>query len=89
MNKFSYLKEFVIPKVRALVDGFPFTPGGYGRANVIFFSFFLQFILKYHAQILFILQVLDKINKLRDINVFARLTLDKLREFMGGFFRTG
>ena len=29
------MKEFLIPKVRALIDGLPLTPEGYARANFI------------------------------------------------------
>ena len=28
ISKFPYLKEFLVPKVRALIDGLPFTPEG-------------------------------------------------------------
>ena len=33
------------------------------------------------------MQVLDKMNKVRDIKVYERLTLDKLPEFVGDFVR--
>ena len=33
ISKFSYLKEFLVPKVKALIDGLPFTFGGYARAK--------------------------------------------------------
>ena len=36
ITKFSYLKEFVVPKVRKSIDGLPFTPEGYrGKAKSI------------------------------------------------------
>ena len=35
VSNFSYLKEFVISKVRALVDGLPFNTEGYKRAKAI------------------------------------------------------
>ena len=35
MSKFSYFKELVIPKVRYLIDGLPFTREGYTRAKNI------------------------------------------------------
>ena len=35
-SKFSYLKELVIPKVRALIDGLPFNIEGYKRAKNYF-----------------------------------------------------
>ena len=33
--KFSYLKELLVPSVRASVDGLPFTTEGYERAKTI------------------------------------------------------
>ena len=35
MSKFSYLKELLIPRVRLLIDGLPFTSEGYSRAKSI------------------------------------------------------
>ena len=35
VSKFSYLKELVVPKVRALTDGLPFNTEGYERARTI------------------------------------------------------
>lgn len=35
VTKFSYLKEFVDPKVRTSIDGFPFTAEGYDKAKAI------------------------------------------------------
>ena len=35
VSKFCYLKEFVIPKVRLLIDNLPFTSEGYTRAKNI------------------------------------------------------
>ena len=35
ISKFSYLKEFLAPKVRALIDCLPFTPERYARAKSI------------------------------------------------------
>ena len=35
VTKFSYLKELLLPKVRANIDGLPFTPEGYERAKQI------------------------------------------------------
>ena len=36
ITKFSYLKEFVEPKVRKSIDGLPFTAEGYNRAKSVF-----------------------------------------------------
>ena len=38
INKFSYLKELLVPKVRLLIDGLPFTSEGYARAKSILTS---------------------------------------------------
>lgn len=35
ITKFSYLKEFLVPKVRTLIDNLPFTSEGYARAKSI------------------------------------------------------
>ena len=35
ITKFSYLKEFVVPKVRKSIDGLPFTAEGYNRAKSV------------------------------------------------------
>ena len=35
ITKFSYLKEFVVPKVRKSIDGLPFIPEGYEKAKSI------------------------------------------------------
>ena len=35
ISKFSYLKEFLAPKVRALIDCLPFTPERYARAKSV------------------------------------------------------
>ena len=40
ISKFSYLKEFLAPKVRVLNDGLPFTTVGYERVKVILKSKF-------------------------------------------------
>ena len=38
VTKFSYLKEFLFPQVRKLIDGLAFTPEGYSRAKSILVS---------------------------------------------------
>ena len=40
ISKFSYLKEFLVPKLRALIDGLPFTPEGYARTKSILLAKF-------------------------------------------------
>ena len=36
ISKFSYLKGFLVPRVRALIDGLPLTPEGYARAKSVY-----------------------------------------------------
>ena len=36
ISKLSYLKEYLVPKVRLLIDGVPFTFEGYARAKSVF-----------------------------------------------------
>ena len=40
--KFSYLKELVSPKVRVIIEGFPFTSEGYTRVKNILISKLIQ-----------------------------------------------
>ena len=40
ITKFSYLKEFLVPKVRTLIDNLPFTSEGYARAKSILLAKF-------------------------------------------------
>ena len=40
ISKFPYLKEFLVPKLRALIDGLPFTPEGYARTKSILLAKF-------------------------------------------------
>ena len=40
ISKFPYLREFLVPKLRALIDGLPFTPEGYARAKSILLAKF-------------------------------------------------
>ena len=40
IGKFSYLKDFLVPKVRALTDGLPFTTESYARAKSILLAKF-------------------------------------------------
>ena len=40
ISKFPYLREFLVPKLRALIDGLPFTPEGYARTKSILLAKF-------------------------------------------------
>ena len=102
VNKFSYLKELVIPKVRALVDGLPFNTEGYERAKAILKTKFgkpsevtnshIQCIMSlpiitqnnvikihdFYEKLVTHSQALDTMGKLKEINGYVRMTLDKL-----------
>ena len=38
VHKFSYLKQFLFPQIRKLIDGLLFTPESYSRAKSILVS---------------------------------------------------
>ena len=102
VTKFSYLKEFLFPQVRKLIDGLPFTPEGYSRAKSILVSTYgkptvvanahikcitsLPIITgthpnrvhEFYEKLIVSTQALDTMNKLKDINGYVKITLDKL-----------
>ena len=102
MSKLSNQKELLIPRVRLVIDGLPFTPEGYSRAKSVLLGnsgksteiaaahiqcitalpiiqnshpnqihdFYEKLVVSVHA--------LDTMNKLKKMNGYVRLTLDKL-----------
>lgn len=70
ITKLSYLKEFVVPKVRKSIDGFSFNPEGYEKAKSI-----LGKVSGNQPQKRQLLETLRKLNKVYG-NV--ALTIDKL-----------
>ena len=102
VTKFSYLKELLIPKVRASVDGLPYNTEGYERAKTILKAKYGKpsKVANAHSQCIIALptvhgsqpvkiyefyeklatnvQALEKIGKIKEINGYARVTLDKL-----------
>ncbi len=102
VTKFSYLKELLVPKFRAKIEGLPFTPEGYERAkNILKTTYgkitevvnaYIQNITslptikggnavkihEFYGKLLTSVQALESLGKLKEINGFARATLDKL-----------
>lgn len=101
----------LIPKVRLLIDGLPFTSEEYSRAKSILTAkigklsevapahilsiTFLPVILnfnpnhmhKFYEKLVINVLALDTMNKLREINGYVRLTLDKLPGIKGDLVR--
>ena len=96
------MKELLIPKVRILIDGLPFTSEGCSRAKSILLgksgksteiaAAHIQRITSllvirdslpnrmhyFYEKLVISVQALDTMNKLKHINGYVRLTLDKL-----------
>ncbi|KAK3716737.1 hypothetical protein QZH41_006308 [Actinostola sp. cb2023] len=103
VTKFAYLKELVEPKVRANIDGLPFSTEGYERAKNILKSeygksseivnAYVSNIMElptitssnpkrvdeFYKKLLYNVQSLETLGKLRDVSGNARAVLDKLR----------
>ena len=101
-TKFSYVKKFLFPEVRKLIDGLPFTPEGYFRAKSILVSTYgkrtavanahmkcitsLPIIIgthpnrvyEFYEKLIVATQALDTMDNVKDINGYAKITLDKL-----------
>ena len=102
VTNFSYLKEFLFPQVRKLINGLPFTPEGYSRAKSIlvstygkptvvanahikcitslpiFAGTYPNRVHEFYEKLIVSTQALDTMNKLKDINGYVKITLDKL-----------
>ena len=103
VTKFAYLKELIQPKVRADIDGLPFSTEGYERAKNILKSEYgktseiinayvtnimgLPTILggnpqevdMFYKKLLYNVQSLETLGKLREVSGNVRAVLDKLR----------
>ena len=102
VSKFSYLKELLVPGVRLLVDGLPFTSEGYERAKGILKSKFgktseiinahVQQIMslpiingtnpckvhEFYEKLLTHIQALETLGRVREIDGYVRMILDRL-----------
>ena len=85
ISKFSYLKEFLVPKVRALIDGHSFTPKGYVRSKSILLAKFGKpsEVAAAHIQCITSLPVVSNSNPNKIqlvVSVKALDTMHKLRD---------
>ena len=93
VTKYSYLKEFLLPHVRKLVDSLPFTSEGYSRAKAILQAKFGKptVVANAHTNCILSLRVVFKShpNKVHDFyekllsSVQALETMRKLNEIKG------
>ena len=112
VTKLSYLRELLIPKVRKLIEGLPYTSEGYERSKAILTSKYgkpsevanahIQNIMalpqinnsnpvkihEFYEKLLNSVQTLETMGKLKDINGYVRLTLDKLPGIRADLVRT-
>ena len=67
VSKFSYLKELVIPKKRALVDGLPFSTEGHERGKAILKAKFgkLSEVTNAHIQCIMSLPIITQNNVIK------------------------
>ena len=93
VSKLSYLKELVIPKVRALIDGLPHNSEGYQRAKTILKTKFGRpsEVTNAHIQCIISLPVINHTNPAKIHEFYEKLvthaqaldTMGKLKEIKG------
>ena len=93
VTKFSYLKEFLFPQVRKLIDGLPFTSEGYSRAKAVLLAKFgkATVVANAHVKCITSLPVVSGTNPNRIHEFFEKLyvsvqaldTMKKLHEING------
>ena len=112
VTKFAYLKDLLEPKVRAAIDGLPFSSEGYMRAKNLLKSkygktseivnAYVQNIMalpiisgtnpvkihQFYEKLLFNVQALETLGKLKEVNGYVRTSLDKLEGIQGDLVRT-
>ena len=112
VTKFAYLKELLVTKVRADIDGLPFNSEGYERAKTILKAEYGKTseivhayinimglptitsaspkeINEFYKKLLFNVQSLETLGKLREVSGNVRAVLDKLKGIMGDLVRGG
>lgn len=111
VTKFAYLKELLVTKVRADIDGLPFNLEGYERAKAILKSEYGKTseivnayvnnimglptitsaspkeINEFYKRLLFNVQSLETLGKLREVSGNVRAVLDKLKGIKGDLVR--
>ena len=112
VTKFAYLKDLLEPKVRAKIDGLPFSSKGYERAKNILktkygkiseiVNAYVQNIMglpvitganparihQFYEVLLFNVQALETLGKLKEVNGYVRMSIDKLPGIRGDLVRT-
>ena len=112
VTKFAYLKDLLEPKVRAGIDGLPFSSEGYERAKNILrnkygktserVNAYVQNIMglpaiiganptkihQFYEALSFNVQALETLGKLKEVNGYVRLSIDKLPGIRGDLVRT-
>ena len=107
VTKFAYLKDLLEPKVRAGIDGLPFSSEGYERAKNILKGMseivngYVQNIMglpvisganpakinQFYEALSFNVQALETLGKLREVNGYVRMSIDKLPGIRGDLVR--
>ena len=112
VTKFAYLKDLLEPKVRAGIDGLPFSSEGYERAKNILrnkygktseiVNAYVQNIMglpvisganparihQFYEALPFNVQALETLGKLKEVNGYVRMSIDKLPGIRGNLVRT-
>ena len=112
VTKFAYLKDLLEPKVRAGIDGLPFSSEGYERAKNILktkygktseiVNAYVQNIMglpvitganpakihQFYEALSFNVQALETLGKLKEVNGYVRMSIDKLPGIRGDLVRT-
>ena len=85
VTKFAYLKDLLEPKVRAKIDGLPFSSEGYERAKNIPRNKYGETseIVNAYVRSIMGLPVISGVNQAFPFNVQALETLGKLKEVNG------
>ena len=77
ISEFSYLKELLVPKIRLLIDGLPFTSEGYARAKLILNSGYGKpsEVATGHTHCITHLPVISNCNPNRIQEIYEKLTI--------------
>ena len=112
VTKFAYLKDLLEPKVRAGIDGLPFSSEGYELAKNILrnkygktselVNAYVQNIMglpvisganparihQFYEALSFNVQALETLGKLKEVNGYVRMSIEKLPGIRGDLVRT-
>ena len=111
VTKFAYLKDLLEPKVRAGIDGLPFSSEGYERTkNILWNKYgktseivnaYVQSIMglpvisganpakihQFYEALSFNVQALETLGKLKEVNGYVRMSINKLPGIWGDLIR--